>query len=379
MARKGENIFKRKDGRWEARYICYYENGKARYRYLYGATYKEVRQKKYEELQKKNVYGLEKLQKSKSFSMLATEWLTQIKQSVKESTYTRYHWIIEKYLIPLAGKEEPESVDTLFLTEIQTKLLEGGSIGGKALAPKTVTDILCVMKSILRYGKEHGIACPELGRMRYPKQQKKKITVVPEETRQSLEQHLLKSEDTVSLGILVTLFTGVRIGELCGLRWEDVDFVNGTITVNRTVERIADLSPLTSGKTKVVICAPKTENAVRSIPLPQFLLEYLKKCRKEDVCYLVTGTIQYTEPHQFYVRYQKYLEKHAYGKYTFHALRHTFATRCVELGFDVKSLSEILGHADVTTTLSVYVHPSMQQKKSQMERLTPLGFSQSKL
>lgn len=378
MARKGENIFKRKDGRWEARYICQYENGKARYRYLYGATYKEVRKKKYEELQKKNVYGIEKSQADKSFLMLATEWLAQIKQTVKESTYTRYHWIVEKYLIPLAGKKKPESMDTLFLTEMQMRLLERGSVGGKALAPKTVTDILCVMKSILRYGKEHGIGCPELGRMRYPKQQKKKITVVPEEMRQNLEQQLLKSEDTVSLGILVTLFTGVRIGELCGLRWEDVDFVNGTVTVNRTIERIADLNPLTLNKTKVVISAPKTENAVRSIPLPQFLLGYLKKCRKEKECYLVTGTIQPTEPHQFYVRYQKYLAKHSYEKYTFHALRHTFATRCVELGFDTKSLSEILGHADITTTLSVYVHPSMRQKKSQMERLTPSVVSQSK-
>ena len=107
------------------------------------------------------------------------------------------------------------------------------------------------------------------------------------------------------------------------------------------------------------------------IPLPEFLAEYLlgRKCDPE--CYLLTGNRKHTEPHQFYIRYQRYLEQHGIENYTFHALRHTFATRCVEIGFDTKSLSEILGHSDINTTLSVYVHPSLQQKKVQMERLTP--------
>lgn len=375
MARKGENIFKRKDGRWEARYIHHYENGKAKYRYLYGATYKEVKQKKYEELRKKPEADFTQAQKSLCFSDLAAMWLAEIRQSVKESTYTRYHRIVVKYLVPLIGTQSPEIMDTRFLNGIQAKLLERGGVVGTALAPKTVTDILCVMKAVLQCGRENGVPCPESGRMRYPKRQKSKIIVFPEEKRRRLEQSLLMSEDTVSLGILLTLFTGVRIGELCGLRWEDVDFVNGIVTINRTIERIADLDPSTPGRTKVIIGVPKTENSVRSIPLPQFLVEYLQTRRKGKECYLLTGAEYPTEPHQFYVRYRNYLSKHAYGEYTFHALRHTFATRCVELGFDVKSLSEILGHSNITTTLSVYVHPSMQQKKMQMERLTPFSVS----
>lgn len=239
------------------------------------------------------------------------------------------------------------------------------------MAPKTVSDILCVIKAILHYGRENGISCPDIGRVKSCKRYRKSIEVFPEEKRLRLEQTLLTSRDTVSLGIIVTLFTGVRIGELCGLRWEDVDFADGTVNIRRTVERIADLDTTRTEKTKVVITVPKTESSIRSIPLPQFLLEYLRERKKENPCYLLTGTEQYTEPHQFYVRYRSYLSKHAYGEYTFHALRHTFATRCVELGFDTKALSEILGHANISTTLSVYVHPSVQQKKMQMERLTP--------
>ncbi len=181
----------------------------------------------------------------------------------------------------------------------------------------------------------------------------------------------MNAEDTTSLGILFALFTGVRIGELCGLRWEDVDFQSLTVSIKRTVERIADLDPNTAKKTKVVLSEPKTENSIRIIPLPGFLAEYLEMRKRDPKFYLLTGKRKYTEPHQFYVRYQNYLEKHGIENYTFHSLRHTFATRCVEMEFDTKSLAEILGHSHISTTLSIYVHPSLQQKKMQMNRLAP--------
>lgn len=163
----------------------------------------------------------------------------------------------------------------------------------------------------------------------------------------------------------------MRIGELCGLRWEDIDFHSFTVHVCRTVERIADLNPKAEAKTKVVVSEPKTKNSFRIIPLPEFLAGYLSVRKRDPQCYLLTGNKKHTEPHQFYIRYQNYLRRHGIENHSFHALRHTFATRCVEMGFDTKSLSEILGHANINTTLSVYVHPSIQQKKTQMERLTP--------
>ncbi len=374
MARRGENIFKRKDGRWEARYIHHYENGKAKYRYLYGSSYKEVKQKKLEEQQKGKEEAASEHPMSE-FSAVALCWLADIKLSVKESTYTRYHRIVTRYLVPTVGNESLHAMDTRRFIGLQKELTERGGKEGSPLAQKTVSDILCVAKAILRYGRELGYLCPEIGKIKCIKRRKREISIFPEEKRLRLEHTLLRADDRDSIGILITLFTGIRIGELCGLRWGDIDFDSGIITVRRTVERISDLDPSTPGKTKVIVSEPKTENAERNIPLPSFLLERLEVCCQSKEYYILTGTANYTEPHQVYIRYQKYLKRNGYGEYTFHALRHTFATRCVELGFDIKTLSEILGHANISTTLAIYVHPSVQQKKAQMERLTPVNIS----
>ena len=187
----------------------------------------------------------------------------------------------------------------------------------------------------------------------------------------------MNSGDTTSLGILFTIFTGVRIGELCGLRWGDIDLNNKVAHISRTVERIDDLNPEAVRKTKVIVTEPKTEDSIRNIPLQDFLVDHLMKYRREDNCYLLTGSTRYTEPHSCYVRYRRFLDRNGIGKNTFHALRHTFATKCVEKGFDIKSLSEILGHSSVTTTMTFYVHPTLEMKRNQMERLTPSVVSPS--
>lgn len=377
MSRKGENIFKRRDGRWEARYIHHYENGKAKYRYVYGSTYTEARAKKLaEQTQPKGIVSTEG-QHPATFEQLAELWLSDIKIAVKESTYTRYYRIVYKYLIPQLRNQSLSQINQRFLNTLTERLLTEGGIHQNPLSPKTVSDILCVLKAIFKYGKANDYLCPNISHLRYPQKAPKKITILNDSNRQKIEEQILNSGDTTSLGIIFTLFTGVRIGELCGLRWGDIDFDNAVVSIQRTVERISDLDPLSPNKTKVVITEPKTEKARRVIPLPDFLLDYLKKNRQGDECYLITGSRKHTEPHQYYVRYQKFLQQHHIDSYTFHALRHTFATRCMEAGFDTKSLSEILGHASITTTLAIYVHPSMQLKKNQMERLMPSCISQS--
>lgn len=371
MPRKGENIFKRKDGRWEARYIHHYENGKAKYRYLYAATYAEAKAKKIEAQSKPDQISIPAAKRLVTFDELADLWLEEIKTTVKESTFTRYHRIVQRYLHPLLEKQNLSKMDSAFLKGLTEKLLQEGGTNKNALAPKTVSDIVCVLKTILQYGRENNYPCPNLGSLRYPQKTAKSVKILTEDNRIKLEKMLLDAEDTTSLGILFTLFTGVRIGELCGLRWEDLDFHSYTVNIRRTVERIADLDPQAPTKTKVVICEPKTENSIRTIPLPDFLMKYLEGRQCSPDCYLLTGCRKHTEPHQFYVRYRKYLVRHGIDLHTFHALRHTFATRCVEEGFDTKSLAEILGHASINTTLAIYVHPSVHQKKIQMEKLTP--------
>ena len=371
MPRKGENIYRRKDGRWEARYIHHYENGKAKYRYVYGATYKEAKQKRIEVQTTPQWEMISADKRHAKFEELTEHWLKDIKVAVKESTYTRYYSIVQNYLIPRLEKQSLAKIDLEFLKGLTEELLLEGSTQREPLAPKTVSDIVCVLKSILQYGKNNGYPCPDFTVLRHPQKLLKPARILTEDTRIKLEKILLNAEDTTSLGILFALFTGVRIGELCGLRWEDVDFQSLTVSIKRTVERIADLDPNTAKKTKVVLSEPKTENSIRIIPLPGFLAEYLEMRKRDPKFYLLTGKRKYTDPHQFYVRYQNYLEKHGIENYTFHSLRHTFATRCVEMEFDTKSLAEILGHSHISTTLSIYVHPSLQQKKMQMNRLAP--------
>lgn len=308
---------------------------------------------------------------SADVATLAELWLDDIRISIKESTYSRYYRTVTKYIIPEIGKNAVSEMDNFAINRFTEGLMVDGGIRGEGLSSKTVTDILCVLKSIFKFGRVNGFPVCNLEGIRYPQRTGKAIRILDSELRASLETVLMNSEDTTSLGILFSLFTGIRIGELCGLRWGDFDFGNNTVAVCRTVERIDDHDPNAPSKTKVIICEPKTESSARIIPIPRFLSRHLQKFKKSPGCYFVTGRTEFIEPHCFYIRYRNFMRRHNVDYYSFHALRHTFATRCVEIGFDTKSLSEILGHANISTTLSVYVHPSLEQKRSQMERLTP--------
>ncbi len=370
MSRKGENIYKRKDGRWEARYIHHYEGNKPKYCFLYGKTYAEVRAKKHFAL---TMQVPAPDQATASVEQIAKLWLADIHISVKESTFTRYHRTVCKYILPQLGAYPLQRIDSIVVNHFTDQMLLSGGVNGGPLSPKTVSDILCTFKTILCYGEAKGFHCGNLTGIRYPQKTPKRIEILGEDTRAVLENLLMKTEDRTSLGILIALFTGVRIGELCGLRWGDIDLDSGIITVQQTVERITDLNPANSRQTKVILSAPKTEHGARTIPIPTFLLERLKAFKQPEQYYILTGKTNFAEPHTFYVKYKGYMKRHNLKSYSFHALRHTFATRCVEVGFDAKSLAEILGHANIATTLSVYVHPTIAQKRLQMERLTPVG------
>lgn len=371
MARRGENIHKRKDGRWEARIIEGYRNGKSKYRSIYGKTYTEVKAKREEALTKLSLNPAPSAKKLASFDFIASDWLHSVRSTVKESTYTRYHRTVTMYLLPEFRNDPLIKLSSDNINCIFTELLQNGGKRGQGLSPKTVTDMLSVLKLILRHGMKQGYACPDVSSIDLPKKKTPKIKTLCTNEIQRLEQLLWDSDDTTSLGILFSLYTGVRIGELCGLRWEDIDFASATVRISRTVERIADMNPVAKNKTRVVISTPKTENGLREIPLPKALIQYLERKKTSGQHYLVTGKTSHSEPHTLYIRYKRYLKRHGFESYTFHALRHTFATRCIEAGFDAKSLSEILGHSDVTTTLRCYVHPSMEKKRRQMELLIP--------
>lgn len=369
MSRRGENIFKRKDGRWEARIPEYRVNGEKVYRSIYGKSYTEVKLKKEEYYSSESHKKFTKPLRLITFADIADYWLTTIKGTVKESSFTRYHRNIHSYLNPAIGTLTLPKITSNAICQLKDEMLESGGKRGDGLSEKTVSDLLSTLKMILMYAEEQGYPVMNAELIRNPKKKKREINVIPSRVVSHLEEILLSSDDRISLGILLTLHTGIRNGELCGLRWSDFDFSSGTIRICRTVERIKDLTPLAERKTKVVITEPKTESSKREIPLPKTLCLYLRSHSGATDEYLLTGTDKPSEPHTLYVRYERFLRRNGFESYTFHAIRHTFATRGIASGFDAKSLSEILGHSDVTTTLRCYVHPSMEEKRNQMETL----------
>ena len=182
--------------------------------------------------------------------------------------------------------------------------------------------------------------------------------------RKRLESYLLHNQNNTNISVLLCLFTGLRVGELCGLKWSDIDFQNGAVSVCRTVQRINK-----HGKSEVAIGSPKSKSSVRIVPIPDFLLAILKAKRKGDDFYIITGTSKPTEPRTMQNRFKSILKTCGIRNVNFHLLRHTYATICIENGFDPKTLSELLGHADASITLNRYVHSSMQMKKNYVSRL----------
>lgn len=371
MARKGENIYKRKDGRWEARYIHHYENGKAKYRYLYGSSYTEAKYRRIEEISRDESKNISKIKRFAYFDEISCNWINERKKEIKESTYARYSSIINSYINPKFKNQKLIYINSDSIYKLYDELRS-------TLADKTVSDIMCVFKSIWRYGKDSGYPCCEFNLPSTKMRRTSNINIIPKKTLEKVENALMKNVNTVNAGIILALFAGVRIGEVCGLKWGDIDFENRLVCIQRTVERIDDLDYSSGQKTKVIVSAPKTGNSVRIIPLPCFVMEYLEKLRKSEEKYVLTSSTKCTEPHTYYSRYKTFLRKNKIEDYTFHELRHTFATKCVEMGFDIKSLSEILGHADVKTTMNLYVHPTLQMKRAQMELLKPSCNSPSK-
>lgn len=380
MGRHGENIRKRKDGRWEARVIDSYSlNGKAHYRYLYGKTYREAKEKK------NHLMALIKLEPERlaeekkttgfTFEQLMAEWLQSKKDSVKESTYSVYLCMIERHLLPELGALPLSSITTELLDDfLKRKLHSGKKNSESGLSPKTVADLRSILVMGIEYAHRHHYACPVNGKLFYPKTTQPHVQILSSDDQKKLEHMIFSRENTIGAGILLALYGGLRIGEICALQWRDVNFPDETIQISKTVIRIRNLSGDSGAKTRVIVDRPKTQTSLRIIPLPSFIFQYLESQRGTPEEYILTGSISFMEPRICLRNYKKFLKQAGIQEYSFHALRHTFATHCVEADFDPKSLSEILGHANISTTLQRYVHPSMKMKKLQMERLKNISF-----
>ena len=295
MAKKGENIYKRKDGRWEARYVKGYEiSGKIKYGSCYGKTYKEAREKAARcKAALLNSTPLPTTNNRRRFAFFCEQWLLLEKGKVKESTYVKYDSVMAKHIIPKLGGCFPLGINTMIVEQFKQELV------GEGLSSKTVRDILAVLRSVLKYtAKQFPGAFPTV-EISYPKEQKKEARVLSQEEQRRFVSYLETDMDECKFGILLALLTGMRIGELCALRWENISLRDRTLKVDATMQRIRDLEHTGQGKTKVVIGSPKSDTSTRIIPLTD---SAARLCGQFDphcpAAFILTGTQQFMEPRQ---------------------------------------------------------------------------------
>lgn len=377
MARTGENIYKRKDGRWEGRCIIAYDkNGKAKYKYVYAKTYKAVKEKLLSVLSQKKTDissqdNQNKATDKQKFENTLDEWLSHKKISIKESTYIRYKNSIENHIKPRLGGYDIAKIDNAIIENFVSELFENGKINAPGgLSAKTITDILIVVKEVLVFARIHGfVTVCNFDNIRI-KHNNREMRVLSCSETQQLITVLINNINRDKLGILFCLFTGIRIGELCALQWKNISFAEQTVKIDKTMQRLQVSELIYDKKTQIVITDPKSYSSNRTIPLPDFIMELLKKFQGSDDEYFLTGESErFIEPRTMQNHFKLYLKEAGIDNANFHSLRHTFATRCVELGFDIKTLSEILGHSSVKITLDKYVHSSIEQKRANMNKL----------
>ncbi len=363
MPRRGENIYKRKDGRWEGRIWKEISiPGKRSYLSVYGKTYKEAKEKM---KIAKNVgwqgrKGMPKLEEAASI------WVDDQKAYWKLTTCREYCYVLEKHVIPWLGNARIDSIDQQTMERFVSLLWKGQdrqlSVNYLSYICSIVVRILFHMKK--KYGYNISVPANPV------KKSKKYQVILPgEQTLSRLEEYLIaNSERKANLGILIALYTGIRIGELCALTWKDIDLAEEVIYIRSNVQRVR-VENSGENKTHTVIQTPKTSDSIRLVPISPMLLPLLEKHRQEDSKHIIRGTRNsWADPRTVQYQFQKILEKCGLEHFNFHMLRHAFASRCIEKGFDVKSLSEILGHSDIRLTMDLYVHSSVQQKKMLMNR-----------
>lgn len=251
-------------------------------------------------------------------------------------------------------------------------LLISGGQNGNGLSPKTVNSILSVLKGIFLYATQHEkLSVADIWKISF-KQPQKPMRILSLAEQEKLSRFLYENLTLSNLGILVCLYTGVRIGEICALKWEDISFDEQYLYVHKTMQRLQNKEN-NEQKTSVIISEPKSDCSIRKIPLPDKIFQLIVSARCQGNTYFLTGSANaFVEPRTLQNRFKAVIKICNINNANFHALRHTFATRCIELGFDPKSLSEILGHSSVNITLNRYVHPSMELKQKNMNKLSDL-------
>lgn len=299
----------------------------------------------------------------KTIREIAAAWKEYKRPYVKQSTMAAYVLILENHVLPTFGEDNslPEqSVQAFVLHKIES-----------GLSTKSVKDILIVLKMVMKFGvKKEWMTYYEWDIKYPPSSENKVLEVLSVTNHRKILNHIQSHFTFMGLGIYISLSTGLRIGEVCALKWSDINVTDGILTVNRTIERIYIIEG-EKKHTELVINTPKTKNSCREIPMNKELLGMLKPLKKvvNDDYYILTNDERPIEPRTYRNYYKRLMEKLDIPKLKYHGLRHSFATRCIEVGCDYKTVSVLLGHSNISTTLNLYVHPNMEQKKRCIDKV----------
>ena len=300
------------------------------------------------------------------FSKIVALWKEDKKQYVKRSIFAAYTLLIENHILPTFGEMalvEEQDVQTF----VFRKLNEG-------LSHKTIKDILIVLKMILRFGAKNQMTEYRQIDIKFPTERDKhSIDILNRSHQKQIMEYIRLHFTFKNLGIYICLSAGMRIGEICALTWDDLDVENGIIHVRKTIQRIYVIEEHRK-YTEVILDTPKTKNSIREIPMTKNLLKMIRPIKKivNGNFYVLTNEPKPTEPRTYRNYYKQFMQSLGLPLMKFHGLRHSFATRCIESKCDYKTVSVLLGHSNISTTLNLYVHPNLEQKKRCMEQMSRL-------
>lgn len=299
----------------------------------------------------------------KTFAQIVELWKKDKQLYVKKSSFSAYVLLLENHLLPkfaeVCSIEEEEVQQFVF-----QKLQQG-------LSQKSIKDVLIVLKMVMKFGAKYKWIQYTPFDIQYPTVRENQSIEVLTRTHQKKVMNYIQEHFTFrNLGVYICLCSGMRIGEICALTWEDIDTDNGIINIRKTIQRIYIIE---DGKrrTELLLDTPKTKNSIREVPMSRDLLRMLKPFKKivNPLFFVLTNDAKPTEPRTYRSYYKNLMKQLEIPEIKFHGLRHSFATRCIESKCDYKTVSVLLGHSNISTTLNLYVHPNLEQKKKAIDQM----------
>ncbi len=311
---------------------------------------------------------------NKIFKNYAGYWLEKKKYEIRESTFANYSNLFINNILPCLGNIPCDEFSNQILQQFAYWCKEKGGKEGKGISEHYIRDAILLVKAVIRDGQDEGIF-PDFSfkQIKIPKtlQIEAQKKVYTEKEYKKIIDYILKNISSKSVGILIGIFTGMRIGEICALQFKDIDFDEKIINVNKTIQRI--YNPLDELEpSKIIITPGKTKNSIRQIPITNEIIEILKSLKIDNDYYVLSNKKKPIEPRTYRKFYNKFMKELGIEPIKFHALRHTFASINIENGTDVKTISDILGHSDVSITLKTYTHISQKAKESAIQKFNDM-------